>query len=134
MTEQDRSLWDRSLMHKGFYYLEKSTSQESFSIYHILAAISGYPCGSKDFESTNWNGILSLYDRLIKIDPSPLVLLNRAIVVSKVSGVLEGLAELEKIKDSPTVESYHLFQSTLAEFYTHINEFEKASDYLKKGL
>ncbi|MEX2234528.1 MAG: sigma-70 family RNA polymerase sigma factor [Cyclobacteriaceae bacterium] len=134
MAEQDRSLWDRSLMQKGFYFLEKSASHGSLSIYHILAAISAYHCAAKDFESTDWNSILSLYDKLIKIDPSPVVLLNRAIVISKVRSASEALEELEKIKDSPAFESYHLFYSTRAELYIQINEFRKAAESLKKAI
>jgi RNA polymerase sigma-70 factor (ECF subfamily) len=104
------------------------------SIYHILAAISAYHCAAKDFESTDWSSILSLYDKLIQIDPSPVVLLNRAIVISKVNNALQGLEELEKIKDSPALESYHLFHSTKAEFYMQINEFRKASHCLEKAI
>jgi RNA polymerase sigma factor (sigma-70 family) len=134
MAEQDRLLWDRSLMQKGFYYLERSAGHGSLSIYHILAAISAYHCAAKDFESTDWTSILSLYDKLIKIDPSPVVLLNRAIVISKVSSALEALEELEKIKNSPALESYHLFYSTQAELYIQIDEFHKASEALKKAI
>jgi predicted RNA polymerase sigma factor len=134
MSEQDRSLWDRTLMQKGFYYLEKSTDLKTLSIYHILATISAYHCSAADFESTDWKSILSLYDKLIKIDPSPVVSLNRAIVVSKVHSALRGLEELEKIKSSPALESYHLFYSTQAELYMQANEFEKASACLAKAI
>jgi RNA polymerase sigma factor (sigma-70 family) len=134
MAEQNRALWDYSLMQKGFYYLEKSTSHKGLSIYHFLAAISAYHCAAKDFESTDWNSILSLYDKLMEIDPSPVILLNRAIVISKVNGALQGLHELEKIKSSPALNSYHLFHSTRAEFYMQIAEFEKASQCLEKAI
>jgi RNA polymerase sigma-70 factor (ECF subfamily) len=134
MAEQDRTLWDHTLMQKGFYYLEKSTGDRSLSIYHILAAISAYHCAAQDFESTDWNSILSLYDKLSKIDSSPLVSLNRAIVISKVTGVSEGLEELEKIKSNPAIGSYHLFYSTQAALYMQVNEFSKASEALKKAI
>ncbi len=61
LAEQDRSLWDRALMQKGFAYLEKSTDHKSLSIYHILAAISAYHCSASDFVSTDWKSILHLY-------------------------------------------------------------------------
>lgn len=134
MAEQDRSQWDRSLMQKGFYYLERSALHGSLSIYHILAAISAHHCAAKTFESTDWSSILSLYNNLTKIDPSPVVLLNRAIVISKVSSASEALKELEKIKDDPALASYHLFHSTCAELYLQINEFGKASESLKKAI
>jgi RNA polymerase sigma factor (sigma-70 family) len=134
MAEQDRALWDRSLMQKGFLHLEKSALHGDLSIYHILAAISAYHCSAKDFESTDWTGILSLYDKLTKIDPSPLVLLNRAIVISKVVSASEALKELEKIKDSPALESYHLFYSTQAELYIQNTEFSKATKALRMAI
>jgi hypothetical protein len=68
LAEQDRSQWDLNLMQKGFYYLEKSTINNTLSIYHILAAISAYHCSARDFESTDWKSILSLYDKLVQID------------------------------------------------------------------
>ena len=134
MAEQDRSRWDLTLMQKGFNYLEKSTIHKTLSIYHILGAISAYHCAAPDFESTDWQSILSLYDKLIQLDDSPIVLLNRAIVLSKVSGALRGLAELEKIKDSPALASYHLFHSTQGEFYLQLNEFGKASESFEKAI
>ena len=134
LAEQDRSLWDRALMQKGFAYLEKSTDHKSLSIYHILAAISAYHCSASDFVSTDWKSILHLYDNLVLIDPSPLILLNRAIAVSKVHGAVQAIDELEKIKKSPSLANYHLFYSTQAEFYIQANDFRKASSSLEKAI
>ena len=89
LAEQDRSQWDLDLMQKGFVFLEKSTVNNTLSIYHILAAISAYHCAARDFESTDWKSILSLYDKLVQIDCTPIVMLNRAIVVAKVNGARE---------------------------------------------
>jgi predicted RNA polymerase sigma factor len=109
MAEQDRRQWDLTLMQKGYYYLEQSASGTNISIYHILAAISAYHCSAPDFESTDWESILLLYDKLIMIDHSPLVLLNRSVAVSKVSGPEKALLELEKIKDNPALQKYQPF-------------------------
>ena len=121
-------------MEKGFYWLEKATVDEDLSIYHFLAAISAHHCAAPDFESTDWKSILSLYDNLVQMDPSPLILLNRAIALSKVTGAQQALDELEKIKDSPALTSYHLFYSTKAEFYLQMNEFKKAVECLEKAI
>jgi RNA polymerase sigma-70 factor (ECF subfamily) len=134
MSEQNRSKWDRSLMQKGFHYLERSTVHKNLSIYHILGTISAYHCAAPDFTSTDWKSILSLYDALVQLDHSPVVKLNRAIAVSKVNGALEALDELEKIKKSTAMSGYHLFYSTQAEFYIQINEFSKASGCLAKAI
>ena len=134
LAEQDRSRWDLTLMQKGFYYLEKSTADKTLSIYHILAAISAYHCSARDFESTDWKSILSLYDKLVLIDDSPIIQLNRAIVLSKVNGPLSGLNELNKIKAIPAMESYHLFHSTRGEFYLQLNELNNAAESFEKAI
>jgi len=134
LAEQDRSLWDSVLMQKGLSYLEKSTNNKVLSIYHILGAISAYHCVARDFVSTDWKSILSLYNNLARLDSSPVVLLNRAIAVSKVQGATKALDELEKIKDSPSLSNYHLLYSTQAEFYMQMNDFQKASISLEKAI
>jgi len=134
MAEQDRSRWDFPLMQKGFSFLEKATANRTLSIYHILAAISAYHCSAPDFNATDWKSILSLYDKLVQIDDSPVVLLNRAIVLSKVSGPSKALEALEEIKESPALASYHLFHSTLGEVYFQLNDLAKASESYQKAI
>jgi len=134
MAQQDRSLWDNRMKDIGLRYLISATENNDISIYHILAAISAHYCISPDYESTDWAGILSLYDSLLQFDNSPVVLLNRAIAVSKVNGIEKGLAELELLKDNPLLKSYHLFYSTQAELYIQANHFSKAADCLKKAI
>ena len=134
MAEQDRSLWDRSLMQKGFYYLERSAIDGNISVYHILATISAYHCSAVDFESTDWKSILLLYDKLIHADRSPLILLNRTVALSKVAGVDRAIEELKKIEDNPAIRSYHLLYSTMAEFYMQSNKLTEAAEYLKKAI
>jgi RNA polymerase sigma-70 factor, ECF subfamily len=71
---------------------------------------------------------------LIQIDDSPVVFLNRAIVLAKVYGPSSGLEELEKIKDSPAIATYHLFHSTQAEFYFELNDLTRASASFEKAI
>jgi RNA polymerase sigma factor (sigma-70 family) len=134
MAQQDRSQWNRSLMHRGFDYLEKSACQGEISIYHILAAISAYHCSAPDFDATDWKSILLLYDQLALIDHSPLVLLNRAVAVSMVSGAQKAIEELDRIKNDPFIQSYHLFYTTQAEFYIRLNQFSEAIGPIEKAI
>ncbi|HEV8507251.1 MAG TPA: sigma-70 family RNA polymerase sigma factor [Chitinophagaceae bacterium] len=134
MAEQDRSLWDPVFMRKGFFYLERSIAFNRLSMYHILATISAYHCAAADFASTDWKSILSLYDKLSEIDQSPLILLNRAIALSKVNGATEALAELKRIEQNPSIISYHLFYSTRAEFYLDLNDPGKAKESIEKAI
>jgi RNA polymerase sigma factor (sigma-70 family) len=133
MEEQDRRQWDKGLMQKGFYYLEQS-SNKNISLYHILATISAYHCSAANFESTDWKSILSLYDKLLQIDNSPIVMLNRSIALSKVEGPKNAIKELQKLKHNQVLKSYHLFYSTLAEFYIQLNEFRDAVAAIKTAI
>jgi RNA polymerase sigma factor (sigma-70 family) len=134
MAQQDRSLWDKTMLGIGLRYLQQSTEKNDLSIYHILATISANYCIAPDYESTDWKNILSLYDNLLQFDNSPLVLLNRAITVSKVEGAEKALAELEHIKNNPAIKSYHLFYSTQAEFYDQLNDTIRAHASLEEAI
>lgn len=134
MAQQDRSLWDLNLLKKGLYFLEKAASSNSVSSYHIMASISAYHCAAADYQSTDWISILTLYDKLVQIDRSPIVLLNRAIALANVNGTSSALDELRRIEDDPAFESYHLFYSTRAEFYLQENNLQKARENINKAI
>ena len=134
MAEQNRAQWDNGLMQKGFYYLGQAASDETISVYHILGAISAYHCVASNFESTDWKSILLLYDKLAEIDRSPLVLLNRSIAVSKVQGIDTAISELEKLVNNPSLKTYHLFYSTLGEFYMQSGRFSEAQTSFEAAI
>ena len=103
-------------------------------MYHILAAISAYHSSAPDFASTDWTSILLLYDQLALIDRSPLVVLNRSIALSKVKGAEAAILELEKLKDISPMTHYHLYYSTLGEFYIEAGRFAEAKKVLETSL
>jgi len=134
LEEQDRSLWDKKMLGIGLGHLTQATQNNSISAYHILAAISAQYSIAASYEETDWRNILSLYDSLVLLDKSPIVLLNRAIAVSKVDGAKQALAELEKIKNNPAFKSYHSFYSAQSEFYIQEKDFENAIIALKNAI
>lgn len=134
LEEQNRSLWDYAVMEKGFNNLEKSTVFNQISSFHILAAISAYHCSAANYASTDWKAILALYEKLLQIDNSPVVLLNRAIALSKVNGAAAAIIDLKSIKGSPSFKSYHLYYSTLGTFYIETGEYETAIPILEKAI
>ncbi len=134
MAQQDRSKCDSNLKETGLDLLNKAAGSEQIGFYHLLAAISAHHSIAPDFDSTNWPGILSLYDRLVFIDNSPLVLMNRAVAVLKVSGPGKAVAELEKIENIFSLRNYHLFYSTKAEFYIQAGKYAQAADCLRKSI
>ena len=121
-------------MEKGFSNLEKSTFEKQISGYHLLASSSAYHCSANSYHTTDWKSILALYDRLIQIDQSPVVSLNRTIALSKVSGAEKALEALEQIKNSTPLQSYHLFYSTKAAFHIELQQFREASTAIETAI
>lgn len=134
LEDQDRSQWDKELIKKGLYYLEFAAQQNEVSIYHILATISAHHCTAVDFEATDWESILSLYDMLIEIEDSPIVLLNRAIVFSKTASPKKALQQLEKIKDNTVFLSYFPYYTTKATLLFQNKESKKGEKLLNEAL
>lgn len=134
LDKQDRTKWSIELMAKGFIYLEKATGGNNITCYHILAAISACHCSAPDFEATDWQTILSLYNSLSQLDSSPLVLLNRSVAVSKVYGAFAALDELQKIEENVSLKKYHLFYSTQAEFYIQLKQYNMAMNCLEQAM
>lgn len=133
LDKQNRLQWDFSLMESGFKNLEKSAGN-LISIYHILAAISACHCSATNYSTTDWQSILSLYDKLVQINNSPIVLLNQAIALSKVRGSKKAIDELKKIEEIPSIKLNHLFYSTKAEFQIELNQYDKAVTTLEKAI
>jgi RNA polymerase sigma factor (sigma-70 family) len=134
LAEQDRALWDFTMMEKGFSNLGRSISGEQISIYHILASISSYHCSAASFQSTDWESILFLYDKLVQADPSPVVIMNRAVALAKVKGSETAIAELERLNKIPSLQSYHLYYSAIAELYMDLNRFQEAAAMLRRAI
>jgi len=134
LEHQDRTLWDKSLIQKGINHLGISTQDKVVSIYHILATISAHYCTSKNYNLIDWIAILSLYDNLIELDKSPIILLNRAIIISKVYSPKEGIKALEEITDSSTLLSYLPYFSSKAELYFLNNQKDNAISLLNEAL
>jgi len=134
LSNQDRGKWDREMIQKGLQYLEYATAQNEVSLYHILATISAHHCTAASYESTDWEGILSLYDMLRELDTSPIVLLNRAVVLSKTGGVEVALKQLEAIEGDPVIKSYLPFYITRAELYYQNSKFDDAKKSLRQAL
>ena len=133
LKEQDRKLWHKALMKKGFEYMDLASSGEMLSEYHVEAGIAAYHSSAESFEATDWESILELYNILEKINPSPVTVLNKVIVISMIKGTEEAMKELQKIEK---LDNYYLYHTTLAQFYIDLNEKDKAREHLDiaKGL
>ena len=134
LKEQDRSRWDAPMMARGFFHLAASGSGEDLTEYHLQAGIAACHCAAKDYESTDWTQILALYDRWVQRSDSPVVALNRAIVIATVHGPKAGLEAVGRIQDLEALHSYHLLHAVLGEFESRLDRLGPASAHFKKSL
>jgi len=134
LEEQNRSQWDQPMIARGLYHLMQSTACDEATEYHLQAAISACHCAAQDYESTDWPRILSLYDRLIELDDSPVVALNRAVAVAHVRGPRAGIEAVEAIHDRQQLDCYYLLYAVLGEFEADLDHRQAALNYFRKAL
>jgi RNA polymerase sigma-70 factor (ECF subfamily) len=134
LKEQDRSTWNHEMIARGMLHLTKSAAGKELSAYHLQAGIAACHCAASDYESTDWPQILSLYDRLMELDDSPVIALNRAVAVSNVHGPRAGIEAVEAIENGSQLNSYYLLYAVLGEFEKQLNNFQAAVDNFRKAL
>jgi RNA polymerase sigma-70 factor (ECF subfamily) len=115
LFDQDRSRWDQSLVDEGLRLLDLSATGPELSEYHVEAAIASVHALAPSAEETDWAEIVSLYDTLLTIRPSPVVALNRAIAVAQAEGSERGLEEIRTIKDQDRLADYPFYFAALGE-------------------
>ena len=112
LAEQDRDAWDRELIAEGHALVRaRLASGQAPGRYQLLAAINAVHTDARDARDTDWSQVIALYDQLIRLDPSPIVRLNRAIAVAELDGPGVALVEVEGLP----LEGYHAFHATHAD-------------------
>ncbi len=119
---------------RGMSRLRQSAEGSEISEYHLQAAIAACHATAPDYESTDWASILSLYDRLLEFDDSPVVALNRAVAVANAHGPHEGLKALRAIRDREKLASYYLLFSVTGELEMRLNNREAAAEQFRKAF
>jgi RNA polymerase sigma-70 factor (ECF subfamily) len=134
LGEQNRAHWDQPMIARGMFHFARSAAGEELTEYHLEAGIAASHCAAQDYESTDWQQILSLYDRLVELNDSPVVALNRAIVVANVHGPEAGFDAVDAIPGREKLESYYLLYAVLGEFEARMNDPLAAAGYFRKSL
>jgi RNA polymerase sigma factor (sigma-70 family) len=134
LKDQDRTHWDQPLIARGMFHFAQSAAGNEISEYHLQAGIAACHCAAKDYESTDWRQILSLYDRLVEFDDSPVIALNRAIVVANLHGARAGLDAVAAIQGREKLDSYYLLYAVMGEFEAQLNDPLAAAGYFRKSL
>jgi RNA polymerase sigma factor (sigma-70 family) len=134
LQEQERTRWNKSMIARGMFHFAQSAAGDELSEYHIQAGIAACHCAAKDYESTNWQQILSLYDRLIKFDQSPVVALNRAVAIANIRGPKEGLQAVRSIRGLNKLSSYYLLYAVQGEFEMRSGNLKVATEQFRKSF
>ncbi len=126
LHEQDRSRWNRQTIERGFYHLEQAAVGAEMSEYHLQAGIAACHAVATSDAATDWATMLAYYDDLAVLSPSPIIALNRAIALARVQGAPAGIAELERIINTPALQRYYLLPATLGELYERNGQLDRA--------
>lgn len=133
LEDQDRSAWDWRLLAEGFRWLKLATTGDVVTRYHAEAWIAAEHCRAPQYGQTDWAAIVDAYELLLKLAPSPVHELNRAIAISRRDGVEAGKLALAQIPPDHIPDTYYLWHATLAEFARASNDPDAARGSLLRA-
>jgi RNA polymerase sigma-70 factor (ECF subfamily) len=130
LTDQDRTLWNRTHLEEGRYLLRVCLKRNRPGPYQLQAAINAVHSDARSTADTDWSQILILYDQLMAIAPSPVVALNRAVVVAE----LEGADRALRLVDGIELPQYHLFHAVRADLLRRLGRLADAATEYKIAI
>jgi RNA polymerase sigma-70 factor (ECF subfamily) len=120
LENQDRSLWNREQIAEGVALLEKALKSRGFGSYTLQAAIAAVHAEAVSVAVTDWRQIVALYNRLARIQPSPVVQLNRAVAIAMRDGPEAGLTHIDAVLEHGELANYYLAHSARADMYRRL--------------
>jgi RNA polymerase sigma-70 factor, ECF subfamily len=134
LEQQDRLLWNRDQIAEGVSLTGRALASRRFGAYSLQAAIAAVHAEASSTASTDWRQITLLYDRLIRIQPSPVVELNRAVAVAMCEGPEEGLRLIDDLLAGEELANYHLAHSARADLCRRLGRLSEARASYEKAL
>ena len=134
LENQDRSLWNREQIAEGVALVEKALKSHRFGSYTLQAAIAAVHAEAESAAATDWRQIVALYDRLVRIQPSPVVELNRAVAVAMRDGPEVGLGLIDAALAHGELANYHLAHSARADMCRRLGRTAEALSSYEKAL
>ena len=125
LGEQDRGAWDAALLAEGHRLVrERLAARVAPGRYQILAAISAVHTSARQVRDTDWWQIVALYDQLVRLDPSPIIALNRAIALAELDGLGVGLAAVDRLEEK--LSGYHAYHATRADLLRRLDRSQES--------
>ena len=134
LKDQDRSLWNRSLLQLGTVHLAKASSGDRVTRYHLEAGIAAQHSLAERFEDTDFPAILNLYDRLLELGPNPVIRMNRAVTLGYAESSQAAITALAELEKEPSLSGYHLLPAMLGEFHLQEGRCAEAARYFAKAI
>ena len=134
LDHQNRALWNRDQIAEGISLTESALASRRFGAYTLQAAIAAIHAEASTAASTDWRQITALYDRLLRIQPSPVVELNRAVAVAMCEGPEKGLRLIDGLLERGELANYHLAHSARAELCRRLGRIPEARTSYEKAL
>jgi RNA polymerase sigma factor (sigma-70 family) len=134
LPDQDRSHWNAELIQDGQKLLEESATGEVLSEYHVEAAIAWCHASAPTAQATNWAQVIALYDTLLRIRPSPVIALNRAIAIAQHAGPEDGLTAIRSISGIERLNAYPFYPMALGELELQCGRNSSASQHFAAAL
>jgi RNA polymerase sigma-70 factor (ECF subfamily) len=134
LENQDRSLWNREQIAEGLALLEKALKSQRFGSYTLQAAIAAVHAEATSASVTDWRQVVALYDGLVRIHPSPVVQLNRAVAIAMCDGPEAGLTEIDAVLEHGELANYYLAHSARADMYRRLGRTAEARSSYEKAL
>jgi RNA polymerase sigma-70 factor (ECF subfamily) len=134
LENQDRSLWNREQIAEGLALLQTSLKSRRFGSYNLQAAIAAVHAEAESIDATDWRQIVALYDRLVRIQPSPVVQLNRAVAIAMCDGPEAGLTHIDALLAHGELANYYLAHSARADMYRRLGRTSEARSAYEKAL
>jgi RNA polymerase sigma-70 factor (ECF subfamily) len=133
LDEQDRGAWDATLIAEGHRLVrERLAAGVAPGRYQILAAINAVHTSVRDMRDTDWSQILALYNQLARLDPSPIIALNRAIAVAELDGPEVALAAVDRLQGA--LAGYHAYHATRADLLRRLGRSEQSRAAYDKAI
>jgi RNA polymerase sigma-70 factor (ECF subfamily) len=127
LEQQDRSLWDTRLIAEGVERVERALSSRRFGAFTLQAAIAAVHAEAPSVAETDWAQIVALYDLLLRIDPSPVIELNRGVALAMRDGAEAGLAAVDELLERGELSDYHLAHATRADLCRRLGQRAQAA-------
>ena len=134
LENQDRSLWNREQIAEGVELVEGALQSRRFGAYTIQAAIAAVHAQAQSPAATDWREIVARYDQLVRIQPSPVVHLNRAVAIAMRDGPEAGLTQIDAVLEQGELANYYLAHSARAEMYRRLGRTAEARSSYERAL